>query len=100
EVDSLRKQLGNTVNVELMAAPALNLSAIMDEMRQKYEVLAQENLKKAKEEFEIQTETLQQQVSVDTAELKQSEVQVKELRRTYQNLEIDLKSHLSMVKHI
>ncbi|XP_059526974.1 keratin, type I cytoskeletal 20 [Myotis daubentonii] len=96
EVDVLRKQLGNTVNVELMAAPALNLSAIMDEMRQKYEVLAQENLKKAKEEFEIQTETLQQQVSVDTAELKQSEVQVKELRRTYQNLEIDLKSHLSM----
>ncbi|XP_036198090.1 keratin, type I cytoskeletal 20 isoform X1 [Myotis myotis] len=96
EVDSLRKQLGSTVNVELMAAPALNLSAIMDEMRQKYEVLAQENLKKAKEEFEIQTETLQQQVSVDTAELKQSEVQVKELRRTYQNLEIDLKSHLSM----
>uniref|UniRef100_G1NZC7 Keratin, type I cytoskeletal 20 n=1 Tax=Myotis lucifugus TaxID=59463 RepID=G1NZC7_MYOLU len=96
EVDGLRKQLGNTVNVELMAAPALNLSAIMDEMRQKYEVLAQENLKKVKEEFEIQTETLQQQVSVDTAELKQSEVQVKELRRSYQNLEIDLRSHLSM----
>ncbi|XP_006774501.1 PREDICTED: keratin, type I cytoskeletal 20 [Myotis davidii] len=96
EVAGLRKQLGNTVNVELMAAPALNLSAIMDEMRQKYEVLAQENLKKAKEEFEIQTETLQQQVSVDTAELKQAEVQVKELRRTYQNLEIDLNSHLSM----
>lgn len=96
EVDSLRKQLGNTVSVELKAAPALNLSAIMDEMRQKYEVLAQENLKKVKEEFEIQTETLQQQVSVDTAELKESEIQVKELRRTYQNLEIDLKSHLSM----
>lgn len=53
-MDSLRKQLGSTVNVELDAAPALNLSAIMDEMRQKYEVLAQENLKKAKEEFEIQ----------------------------------------------
>lgn len=96
EVDSLRKQLGSTVSVELDAAPALNLSAIMDEMRQKYEVLAQENLKKAKEEFEIQTETLQQQVSVNTAELKESEVQVKELRRTYQNLEIDHRSHLSM----
>lgn len=95
EVDSLRKQLGSTVNVELMAAPGLNLSAIMDEMRQKYEVLAQENLKKAKEEFEIQTETLQQQVTVNTAELKESEIQVKELRRTYQNMELDLKSHLS-----
>lgn len=96
EVDSLRKQLGNNVSVELMAAPALNLSAIMDEMRQKYEVLAQENLKKVKEEFEIQTLTLQEQVTVNTAELKESEIQIKELRRTYQNLEIDLKSHLNM----
>lgn len=96
EVDSLRKQLGNTVNVELMAAPALNLSAIMDEMRQKYDALAQENLKKAKEEFEIQTETLQQQVTVNVAELKESEIQEKELRRTYQKVEIELQSHLSM----
>lgn len=53
-MDSLRKQLGKTVNVELKAAPGLNLSAIMDEMRKKYEVLAQENLKKAKEEFQLQ----------------------------------------------
>lgn len=96
EVDSLRKQLGNTVNVELMAAPALNLSAIMDEMRQKYDALAQENLKKAKEEFDLQTETLQQQVTVNVAELKESEIQEKELRRTYQNVEIELQSHLSM----
>ncbi|KAM7068497.1 keratin, type I cytoskeletal 20 [Molossus nigricans] len=96
EVDILRKQLGSTVNVELMAAPGLNLSAVMDEMRQKYEALAQENLKKAKEEFEIQTETLQQQVTVNTAELKESEIRVKELRHTYQNVEIDLQSHLSM----
>lgn len=96
EVDSLSKQLGNTVNVELQAAPGLNLSAIMDEMRQKYEVLAQENLQKAKEQFKLQTETLQQQVTVETEELKASEIQIKELRRTYQSVEIDLKSHLSM----
>ncbi|XP_024428943.2 keratin, type I cytoskeletal 20 [Desmodus rotundus] len=96
EVDSLRKQLGKTVNVELKAAPGLNLSAIMDEMRKKYEVLAQENLKKAKEEFQLQIESLQQQVTVDTEELKTTEVQVKKLRQVYQNLEIDLESHLSL----
>ncbi|KAM8818044.1 keratin, type I cytoskeletal 20 [Rhynchonycteris naso] len=96
EVDSLRKQLGSTVNVELKAAPGLNLSAIMDEMRQKYEALAQENLQKAKEHFKMQTETLQQKVTVETEELKGSEIQMKELRRTYQNVEIDLKSQLSM----
>ncbi|XP_066220318.1 keratin, type I cytoskeletal 20 [Saccopteryx leptura] len=96
EVDSLRKQLGGAVNVELNAAPGLNLSAVIDEMRQKYEVLAQENLQKAKEQFQMQTETLQQQVTVETEELKESEIQIKELRRTYQNVEIELKSHLSM----
>lgn len=96
EVDCLRKQLGNNVNVELKAAPGLNLSAIIEEMRQKYEVLATENLRKAKEEFELQTETLQQQVTINTEELKESEVQLKSLSRTYQTVDIDLKSQLSL----
>ncbi|XP_048221279.1 keratin, type I cytoskeletal 20 [Perognathus longimembris pacificus] len=96
EVDVLRRQLGNTVNVEVDAAPGLNLSEIMNEMRQKYEVLAQKNLQEAKEQFERQSEALQQQVTVNTEELKVTETQVTELRRTYQNLEIELQSHLSM----
>uniref|UniRef100_A0A8C9UMV1 Keratin, type I cytoskeletal 20 n=1 Tax=Spermophilus dauricus TaxID=99837 RepID=A0A8C9UMV1_SPEDA len=96
EVDVLRRQLGNTVNVELDAAPGLNLGDIMNEMRQKYEVMAQKNLQEAKEQFERQTEALQQQVLVNTEELKGTESQVTELRRTYQNLEIELQTHLSM----
>lgn len=51
---SLRAHLGNNVNVEVDAAPSLNLGAIMNEMRQKYDAMAQENLQKAKEQFEIQ----------------------------------------------
>lgn len=54
EVDALRRQLGNNVNVEVDAAPGLNLGEIMNEMRQKYEVLAQKNLQEAKEQFERQ----------------------------------------------
>jgi acidic type I keratin len=96
EVDALRRQLGNTVNVEVDAVPSVNLGDIMNEMRQKYEALAQKNLQEAKEQFERQTEALQQQVTVNTEELKGTEVQVTELRRTYQNLEIELQSHLSM----
>ncbi|XP_036985636.2 keratin, type I cytoskeletal 20 [Artibeus jamaicensis] len=96
EVESLCKHLGTTVNVELKAAPGLNLGVTMDEMRKKYEALTQENVKKAKEEFELQIESLQQQVTVDTQELKAAEVQVKEQRQVYQNLEIDLQAHLSM----
>ncbi|XP_055476547.1 keratin, type I cytoskeletal 20 isoform X1 [Psammomys obesus] len=96
EVEALRRQLGNTVNVEVDAAPGLNLGEIMNEMRQKYEILAQKNLQEAKEQFERQSEALQQQVTVNTEELKGTGVQVTELRRTYQNLEIELQSQLGM----
>ncbi|KAF3816899.1 hypothetical protein GH733_014247 [Mirounga leonina] len=96
EVNSLYRHLGNTVTVELDAAPGLNLGTTMNEMRQKYEVIAQENLQKAKEQFEKQTQTLQQQVTVSNEELKETEAQVKELRRIYQNLEIELQSLLSL----
>ncbi|XP_012516200.1 PREDICTED: keratin, type I cytoskeletal 20 [Propithecus coquereli] len=96
EVDSLRRHLGNTVNVEVDAAPGLNLSAIMDDMRQKYEVMVQKNIQDAKEHFERQTKTLQQQVQVNTEELKGTESQLRELRHTSQSLEIELQSHLSM----
>lgn len=53
-MDVLRRQLGNTVNVEVDAAPGLNLGDVMNEMRQKYEVIAQKNLQEAKEQFERQ----------------------------------------------
>uniref|UniRef100_G1TE79 Keratin, type I cytoskeletal 20 n=2 Tax=Oryctolagus cuniculus TaxID=9986 RepID=G1TE79_RABIT len=96
ETDALRRHLGNTVNVEVDATPGLNLGDIMSEMRQKYEIMAQKNLQEAKEQFERQTEALQQQVTVDTQELKGTEAQVTELKRTYQSLEIDLRSQLSM----
>ncbi|KAM7334259.1 hypothetical protein ACRRTK_007579 [Alexandromys fortis] len=96
EVDALRRQLGTNVNVEVDAAPGLNLGEIMNEMRQKYEVLAQKNLQEAKEQFEKQSAALQQEVTVNTEELKGAELQVTELRRTYQGLEIELQSLLSM----
>ncbi|KAM9210777.1 keratin, type I cytoskeletal 20 [Dugong dugon] len=96
EVNSLCKHMGSTVSVEVDAAPGLNLSTAMNEMRQKYEDLAQKNLKELTEQFERQTETLQQEVIVSTEEIKGTELQVKDLKRTYQSLEIELHSQLSM----
>jgi acidic type I keratin len=40
--------------VEVDAVPSVNLGDIMNEMRQKYEALAQKNLQEAKEQFERQ----------------------------------------------
>lgn len=46
--------MGDTVCVEVDAAPGLELGTIMNELRQKYETIVQENLQKAKEQFETQ----------------------------------------------
>ncbi|XP_037666279.1 keratin, type I cytoskeletal 20 [Choloepus didactylus] len=96
EVTELKKLLGNNVSVELKAAPGLNLGAIMNEMREKYEAMAQKYLQDAKEQFETQIVTLQQKVTVSTEELKGTESQIKEQRRNYQNVEIEFQTQLSM----
>ncbi|XP_020853475.1 keratin, type I cytoskeletal 20 [Phascolarctos cinereus] len=96
DVANLQGQLGKTVKVEVDAAPSHDLGTIMNEMRQKYESLAQKNLQEAKEQFEKRVGSLQLEVQVSTSEIKTNEAQVTELRRTYQNLEIDLQSHYSM----
>ncbi|XP_036612942.1 keratin, type I cytoskeletal 20 [Trichosurus vulpecula] len=96
DIANLQGQLGKTVNVEVDAAPSHDLGTIMNEMRQKYEIMANKNLQEAKEQFEKRTESLQQEVQVSTDEIKTSEAQVTELRRTYQNLEIELQAHNSM----
>ncbi|KAM9000204.1 keratin, type I cytoskeletal 20 [Sarcophilus harrisii] len=95
EITNLKGQLGNTVNVEVDAAPSHDLGTIMNEMRQKYEIMAQKNLQEAKEQFEKRIESLQQEVQVSTKEIKTGEVQVMELRRNYQTLEIELQTQYS-----
>ncbi|XP_055982528.1 keratin, type I cytoskeletal 20 [Sorex fumeus] len=96
EVGALRGQMNKSVTVEVDAAPGKNLGAIMNEMRQKYEAMAQENLKKAKEQFDLQIGSLQQEVTLSTEELKEAESQVKVLKQTYQTSEIELRSLLNM----
>ncbi|XP_072502486.1 keratin, type I cytoskeletal 20-like [Notamacropus eugenii] len=96
DIANLRGQLGKTVNVEVDAAPGHDLATIMNEMRQKYELMAQKNLQEAKEQFEKRIEDLQVVVRVSTDEIKTNEAQVTELRRNYQNIEIELQSQYSM----
>ncbi|XP_004450176.2 keratin, type I cytoskeletal 20 [Dasypus novemcinctus] len=96
EVDCLKKQLGKTVNVEVDAPPGQNLGTIMNEMREKYEAMAQKYLQDAKEQFDLQIGTLQQQVTVSTEELKGTELQIKELSHHHQNLKIQFHTQLSM----
>ena len=50
-MNSLRGQVGGDVNVEMDAAPGVDLSRILNEMRDQYEKMAEKNRKDAEDWF-------------------------------------------------
>nr|XP_021516397.1 keratin, type I cytoskeletal 42 isoform X1 [Meriones unguiculatus] len=96
EMNALRGQVGGDVNVEMDAAPGVDLSRILNEMRDQYEKMAEKNRKDAEEWFFTKTEELNREVATNTEALQSSRTEITELRRSVQNLEIELQSQLSM----
>ncbi|XP_017920536.1 PREDICTED: keratin, type I cytoskeletal 42 isoform X1 [Capra hircus] len=96
EMNALRGQVGGDVNVEMDAAPGVDLSRILNEMRDQYEKMAEKNRKDAEDWFFSKTEELNREVATNTEALQSSRTEITELRRTVQNLEIELQSQLSM----
>lgn len=54
EVNSLRCQLGDRLNVEVDAAPPVDLNRVLDEMRCQYETLVENNRRDAEDWFNTQ----------------------------------------------
>ena len=50
-MNALRGQVGGDVNVEMDAAPGVDLSRILNEMRDQYEKMAEKNRKDAEDWF-------------------------------------------------
>ncbi|XP_036079198.1 keratin, type I cytoskeletal 16 isoform X2 [Rousettus aegyptiacus] len=96
EMLALRGQTGGDVNVEMDAAPGVDLSRILNEMRDQYEQLAEKNRKDAEAWFLSKTEELNREVASNSEQVQTSRSEVSELRRVLQGLEIELQSQLSM----
>ncbi|XP_053308744.1 keratin, type I cytoskeletal 17-like [Spea bombifrons] len=96
DVNSLRTQLGARVNVEVKAAPVVNLGQALAEIREEYEKLMDRNIKEVENWFIAQSEELNCQVSDRSEHLESMKSKVIELRHTVQILEIDLQTVLSM----
>ncbi|XP_004599208.2 keratin, type I cytoskeletal 19 [Ochotona princeps] len=96
EISVLKGQVGGQVSVEVDSAPGVDLAKILSEMRSQYEVMAEKNRKDAEAWFVSRTEELNQEVAINTEQLKTSRSEVTDLRRTLQGLEIELQSQLSM----
>nr|XP_025717699.1 keratin, type I cytoskeletal 16 isoform X1 [Callorhinus ursinus] len=96
EMLALRGQTGGDVSVEMDAAPGVDLSRILNEMRDQYEQMAEKNRRDAEAWFLSKTEELNKEVASNSELVQSGRSEVTELRRVLQGLEIELQSQLSM----
>ncbi|XP_063281955.1 keratin, type I cytoskeletal 19-like [Pelobates fuscus] len=96
EMKVLRGQVAGTVNVDMNAAPSIDLQKVLDEMRCEYEQLVTKNQREIERRFQEQTEEVTKQMCSSSQEFQCVQTEIIELRRTIQTLEIDLQSQLSM----
>nr|DAA04463.1 TPA_exp: type I keratin KA39 [Rattus norvegicus] len=87
---------GGNINVEMNAAPGLDLTAMLNNMRAEYEDLAEQNRKDAEASFKEKSASLQQQISDDAGAITAARNELMELKRNLQTLEIELQSITAM----
>ncbi|KAM6174647.1 keratin, type I cytoskeletal 26-like [Erethizon dorsatum] len=96
ETRALQCASGGKVNVEVNAAPGVELTVLLNNMRAEYEDLAEQNRKDAEACFREKTASLQQQISDDAGAATVARNQLMEQKRSLQTLEIELQSLLAM----
>uniref|UniRef100_A0A8C5L9K5 Keratin 16 n=1 Tax=Jaculus jaculus TaxID=51337 RepID=A0A8C5L9K5_JACJA len=96
EMLALRGQTGGDVSVEMNAAPGVDLSRVLNEMRDQYEQMAEKNRRDVEAWFLRKTEELNKEVASNSELIQSGRSEVTELRRVFQGLEIELQSQLSM----
>ncbi|KAE8574757.1 hypothetical protein XENTR_v10003564 [Xenopus tropicalis] len=95
EMKALKVQLVGDVTVDMKAAPGIDLQKVLGDLRHDYEQIMQKNQKDIEFWYQEKTAELRKNVSGSTQEIQTTNTQVTELRRTLQNLEIDLQAQLS-----
>ncbi|KAM5272557.1 keratin, type I cytoskeletal 28 [Ctenodactylus gundi] len=98
EMKALQCAAGGNVNVEMNAAPGVDLTVLLNNMRAEYEALAEQNRRDAEAWYQEKSSTLQQQISDDAGAATSARTELTELKRTLQTLEIELQSLLA-TKH-
>ncbi|XP_039729750.1 keratin, type I cytoskeletal 26 isoform X1 [Pteropus medius] len=92
EMEVLQSTAGGNVNVEMNAAPGVDLTVLLNNMRAEYEDLAEQNRRDAEAWFHEKSSSLQQQISDDAGAATVARNELTELKRNLQTLEIELQS--------
>ncbi|XP_077112911.1 keratin, type I cytoskeletal 14-like [Ranitomeya variabilis] len=97
EIESLLSQLGARINVEMNAAPSIDLNDALSEIREEYENLMERNLNEAENMFREMSGELSREVDSSSQELQSVGTELIEMKRCVQALEIELQSELSLI---
>ncbi|XP_053173325.1 keratin, type I cytoskeletal 18-like [Scomber japonicus] len=100
DVAELRGQIHHGVHVDVDAPKGQDLARIMDEMRAKYELIAQKNQDEVKAWHESQITEVQGHVNEQSSALKEATSVVTDTKRNYQTLEIELQSELRLLENL
>ncbi|XP_056670804.1 keratin, type I cytoskeletal 9 [Monodelphis domestica] len=96
EMNGLTGQNGGDVSVEMNAAPGVDLTQTLNEMREQYERVVEQNRKKLEDQYESQMTQISQEVTTSSQQIETSNKELTETRHNVQNLEIELQSQLSL----
>uniref|UniRef100_A0A8C5EFF1 Keratin, type I cytoskeletal 13-like n=1 Tax=Gouania willdenowi TaxID=441366 RepID=A0A8C5EFF1_GOUWI len=96
ELLATKTQMSGQVNVEVDAPAQQDLAAVMDEMRDYYEQLAEKNRKGWENWFQQKSETLSKEMVESVETVQTTKTELTDLKRMLQSLEIELQSQLSM----
>ncbi|XP_035289432.1 keratin, type I cytoskeletal 13-like [Anguilla anguilla] len=92
----MRTQIGGQVNVEVDAAPSMDLNQAMTEIREHYEGVAAKNRKDLEVWYQSKVVPVEKEVIQQNESLLISRTELKDLKSTVQRLKIELQSHYSM----
>uniref|UniRef100_A0A3P8TTR1 Keratin 99 n=1 Tax=Amphiprion percula TaxID=161767 RepID=A0A3P8TTR1_AMPPE len=95
EMTQVRIQQSGNVNVEVDSAQSVDLTKVLEEMREQYESVMVKNKLELEKWFQAKVDSLQTQIITHTTTVKESSTQLSELKRTYQSLEINRQSLLT-----
>ncbi|XP_073539431.1 keratin, type I cytoskeletal 47 kDa-like [Phyllobates terribilis] len=100
EMSIAKSSAAGTVNVEMDAAPGVDLTKLLNDMRGDYEALAEKNRRDAEAWFNSKSKELNKEISAGVEEVQTSKSEISDLRRTLQALEIELQSQLALKKSL
>ncbi|XP_019744953.1 keratin, type I cytoskeletal 20-like [Hippocampus comes] len=98
EMNAARLQYTGNVNVEVDSASSVDLSKILQEVREQYEALALKNKQELERWYQAKMESLQTEIKGFSTEVKTFSSQLSELKRTYQSLEITYQGILAEIE--